>query len=76
MLEKVLRNQWCTKQVGNVHCRIVLDSVVAKYMIPTQTFILSFWYCRKHYINGALVPMDQEAASLEDNQIVDIEVVD
>ena len=64
------------RQVENVHCRIVLDTVVAKYMITTQTFILSFWYCREHYINGVLVPMDQEAANLKDNQVVDIEVVD
>ena len=76
MLLKVLQNKWCTRQVGSIHCRIVLDTVVAKYMIATQTFILSFWYCREHFINGILAPMDQEAASLEGNQVVDIEVVD
>lgn len=76
LLAKILQNQWFMRQVENVHCRIVLDTVVAKYMITTQTFILSFWYCREHYINGVLVPMDQEAASLKDNQVVDIEVVD
>ena len=75
-LTRILRKQWFTRQVGNVHCRIVLDTVVAKYMITTQTFILSFWYCREHHINGVLVPMDQESASLEDNKVMDIEVVD
>ena len=59
-----------------MHCRIVLDTVVAKYMITMQTFILSFWYYREHHINGVLVPMDQESASLEDNKVVDIEVAD
>ena len=35
LLAKLLRNQWFMRQVGNVHCHIVLDTIVAKYMIPT-----------------------------------------
>ena len=45
-------------------------------MIATQTFIMSFLYGRQRYIGGVLVPMDQESASLKDNQVVDIEVLD
>ena len=53
-----------------------METLVAKYMISTQTFIMSFWYKRSRYIGGVLVPMDQEAASLVDNKVIDIEVFD
>lgn len=72
----VLDEGWHFKEVDNIHCRIVLDTLVAKYMIATQTFILSFWYQRSRFIGGLLVPMDQETASLVDNKVVDIEVFD
>ena len=57
-----------------VHCDIALQTIIVKYMIPTQTFIMSFWYKRSRYIKGELVPLDQEAASLDHDKVIDIEV--
>ena len=76
MSSKLLDEGWHYKEIDNIHCGIVLETLVAKYMISTQTFIMSFWYKRSRYIAGMLVPMDQEAASLVDNKVIDIEVFD
>ena len=76
MSSKLLDEGWHYKEIDNIHCGIVLETLVAKYMISTQSFIMSFWYKRSRYIGGMLVPMDQEAASLVNNKVIDIEVFD
>lgn len=72
----LLDEDWFIKEVDNIHCAIALETLIAKYMIATQTFILSFWYKRSRYIYGNLVPLDQEATSLGDNKVIDISVFD
>lgn len=72
----LLDNAWHTKESTGIVSEVALDSIIVKYMIATQSLILSFWYKRSRLIDGALVPMDQEAASLEGNSVMHIEVID
>lgn len=73
---QMLDNGWDNKEDANIQCQVALDSVLAKYMIATQTLIFSFWYRRSRSINGIMIPMDQEAASSQSAKVINIEVQD
>ena len=75
-LQNLLDDGWSKRVHENIHCHIALQTVNVKYMIATQTFIMSFWYKRSRYIKGDLVPLDQEAASLENDKVIHVEVYD
>ena len=72
----ILDNGWGFKEAKSIHCAIVMDNVLAKYMIAIQTLYFSFCYRRSWMINGVLVPMDQEVASLPLARVINIEVLD
>ena len=52
MLSKLHDEGLQYKEIDNIHCGIVLETLVTKYMISTQSFIMSFWYKRSRYIGG------------------------
>ncbi|MCO5603614.1 hypothetical protein L7F22_057765 [Adiantum nelumboides] len=72
----LLNNDWHTKESASIVNKIALDSLTITYVIATQSLLLSFWYKRSQLIDGSLVPMDQEAASLEGSSMMHIEVID
>ncbi len=74
--ESLLDPGWHTKEADGILSEVCFSSLIGKYMIASQSMLLSFWYKRSHYINGVLVPMDQEAASLDNNQVMEIEVLE
>lgn len=75
-LVNLLDENWYRKVHNNIHCQIAFDTLKVKYMLATQSLIMSFWYKRSRYIAGDLVPMDQEAASLEHDAVTKIHVYD
>ena len=66
---------WDTKQDRGVMCKIQHPSICCKYMIPSQNFIFTFYYKRWHYLQGRLIPLKQDIETIEEDQIIDIEIL-
>ena len=64
---------WSKKVVSDIVCVVDSNTVNAKYMIKSQNFILSFYYTRYHYVNGVLVPLDNEEDN-PDNPLMNVEI--
>ena len=66
---------WDTKQDREVICKVQLSSISCKYIIPSQNFILTFYYKRWHHLQGRLVPLEQDIEQMEEDQITEIEII-
>lgn len=66
---------WDTKEDRNVVCKVQLSSISCKYMIPNQNFIFTFFYKRWHYLQGRLIPLEQDEENTQEGQIIDIEIL-
>lgn len=65
---------WDTKEEMGVVCKIQHPSVCTKYIIPSQNFILTFYYKRWHYLQGRLIPLEQDTDNPEQDQIIELEI--
>ncbi len=64
---------WNKKCSNNILCEVDPGSVSAKYMIKSQNFIVSFFYRRFHFVQGAQISLDIGEQEQE-GEIVDIEI--
>lgn len=69
-----LDQSWDVKEVQGVTCKVQLQSIVSKYMVGSQNFILTFHYMRWHYVSGNLVPIDQDLEDDIENPLILLEV--
>ena len=65
---------WDTKEEEGMICKIQHSSVSCKYIIPSQNFILTFYYKRLHNLHDRLIPLEQGIENKEEDQIIDIEI--
>ena len=65
---------WDSRCVNGIVRIVNPESVNVKYMIKTQTFILSFFYKRSHNMNGVQVDLDQDLLDMENNRLIEIDI--
>jgi hypothetical protein len=69
-----LDQSWDLKELHGVTCKVQHKSIICKYMIGSQNFILTFHYMRWHYVNGNLVAIDQDLEDDIENPLILLEV--
>ena len=74
IMEQCVDKGWDTKEDSGVICRIDIPTMSCKFMIPSQNFILTFYYRRWHTVGGRLVPLEQDMESFKDDPIIEIDI--
>lgn len=64
---------WDSKKEEETICVVDKRSLICKYIINTQNFVISFHYTRYHSVHGRLVPLDQDLDDCE-NEAVRLEI--
>ena len=64
---------WDSREDNEVICMVQHSSISIKYMIPNQNFIITFYYSRWHYLQGRLVPLEQDVED-PDDQLIDVDI--
>ena len=73
MLE-FLDKRWDIKNFNGIQCKVDPTTLIVKYMIKSQNFIMAFYYQRLHFVNGVLVPLDQDLLNMQDNPLIYIDI--
>ena len=69
-----LDDNWDRKQSQSTLCLVQKKSIICKYIIGSQNFIVSFYYFRFHLLNGQLIPLDQDITTNPENKPLAVEI--
>ena len=69
-----LNDKWDSKESWGTLCLLQKKSIICKYIIGSQNFVVSFYYNRFHLLNGQLIPLDRDTASNPKNKPLALEI--
>ena len=69
-----LNDKWDRKECRGTLCLLQKKSIICKYIIGSQNFVVSFYYYRFYLLNGQLIPLDQDTMSNPENKPLALEI--
>ncbi|KAI5074000.1 hypothetical protein GOP47_0012013 [Adiantum capillus-veneris] len=69
-----LDDNWDRKKSQNKICILQKKSIICKFIISSQNFLVSFYYIRYHLLSGQLIPLDQDTENSLENKPLSMEL--